>query len=172
MLKTIKINGSRRKTKMTFAIKLKIQSAGKVANLALNSASSDDMDRVISLLSVLFDIPFNDNFQVEGADLAPVIEPLPLVKTIAAHFRPQKLTDVEPEFYKTGIKVDEDGTKRYKCRYTCRCGKRGNHYIPLRTEEVCCHECGEVLDVLLATGGVNASGIPERDDFGNFYFAD
>jgi hypothetical protein len=168
MLKTIKINGSRRKTKMTFAIKLKIQSAGKVANLSLNSASSDDMDRVISLLTALFDIPLKvATLEATKEELHPTVETFAHA-SVTSHLTPKD----EPEFYKTGIKVDEDGTKRYKCRYTCRCGKRGNHYIPLRTEEVCCHECGELLDVLLATGEVNDSGIPERDEFGNFYFAD
>jgi hypothetical protein len=77
----------------------------------------------------------------------------------------------EPEFYKTGIKIDEDGTKRYKCRYTCKCGKKGNHYIPLKTEKVTCFDCGEPLKVSLAVGEVDAHGVPVRDDFGNYFTA-
>jgi hypothetical protein len=78
----------------------------------------------------------------------------------------------EPEFYKTGIKVDDDGTKRYKCRYNCHCGAKGNHYIPLKTVEVNCHECGQPLKVALATGEVDASRVPVRDSFGNYYIAE
>jgi hypothetical protein len=173
-LKTIKTNGFRRKTKMAFAIKLKIQSADKVANLALNSASSNDMDRVISLLSALFNIPLKGNFQeVKQKDATPLKAVLhPTVETFAhaavtSHLTPKD----EPEFYKTGIKVDEDGTKRYKCRYTCECGKKGNHYIPLKTVDVTCHECDYLLDVSLATGKVDALGIPVRDKNGNFFIA-
>lgn len=77
----------------------------------------------------------------------------------------------EPEYYKTGIKIDADGTKRYKCRYTCSCGKQGNHYIPLKTQEVPCFECKEPLEVTLAAGEVDPLGVPVRDNFGNFYVA-
>lgn len=81
-------------------------------------------------------------------------------------------TSGEPEWWTTGIKIDEDGTKRYKCRYQCTCGKKGNHYIPLKVEEVPCFECDAPLQVRLATGQVEANGIPERDDWGNYYVAD
>lgn len=77
----------------------------------------------------------------------------------------------EPEFYRTGIKTDEDGTKRYKCRYWCKCGEKGNHYIPLGTTEIKCHSCDNSIPLKPATLEVNKDGVPGRDDFGNFFLA-
>lgn len=82
-----------------------------------------------------------------------------------------KKKEEQPEYWKTGIKVDDGGLKRYKCRYQCSCGKQGNHYIPLKVEEVPCFECDEPLKVELATGAVDALGIPKRDSYGNYYMA-
>ncbi|MDY0395406.1 hypothetical protein RWE15_14395 [Virgibacillus halophilus] len=74
-----------------------------------------------------------------------------------------------PEHWKTGIKTDSDGTKRYKCRYWCECGNKGNHYIPVDTPDVQCHECGIYIDVEPATQDINDEGVPARDDYGNFF---
>lgn len=77
----------------------------------------------------------------------------------------------EPEYWRTGIKEDEDGTKRYKCRYWCSCGEKGNHYIPLDTEVVSCHACEGRMAVETATFERDKDGVPVRDDFGNFFIA-
>lgn len=79
--------------------------------------------------------------------------------------------DDEPEHWKTGIKEDEDGTKRYKCRYWCSCGDKGNHYIPIGTSTVYCRSCDEEMSVETATFEEDKDGIPERDDYGNFFIA-
>lgn len=76
-----------------------------------------------------------------------------------------------PEHWRTGIKTDEDGTKRYKCRYFCECGGESNHYIPLETNWVDCRECGASMPVEEATSNVDENGVPERDGFGNFFVA-
>ncbi|GGJ51173.1 hypothetical protein [Virgibacillus salexigens] len=77
----------------------------------------------------------------------------------------------KPDHWITGIKTDEDGSKRYKCRYWCECGGKGNHYIPLDVEEVECRDCGDFIDVYPATDEIDQEGVPERDDFGNFFVA-
>lgn len=77
----------------------------------------------------------------------------------------------EPEWYKTGIKIMDDGEKRYKCRFECECGRKGNHYIEKGALEVPCFDCNAPLEVQLATGIVDARGIPERDGWGNYYVA-
>ncbi|RKD22570.1 hypothetical protein BEP19_09930 [Ammoniphilus oxalaticus] len=86
-------------------------------------------------------------------------------ETIDAEYEPGR-----PEHWDTGIKVDEDGTERYKCRYWCYCGKRGNRYIPLGTDVVHCHDCELEIDVEAATDEIK-DGIPARNDFGNFFEA-
>lgn len=77
----------------------------------------------------------------------------------------------EPEYWKTGIKVDEDGTQRYKCHYWCECGKQGNHYIEMGSLDTECHECGAAIDVEPATKKTDKDGVPERDTWGNFFIA-
>lgn len=77
----------------------------------------------------------------------------------------------EPEHWKTGIKVDEDGTKRYKCHYVCGCGSKGRRYIPLDFDFVYCRDCESELDVYPAAESVGTDGIPDRDGFGNFFVA-
>lgn len=85
----------------------------------------------------------------------------------------EKPTDADPEHWKTGIKVDEDGTKRYKCHYRCKCGDKGNRYIPLDFDFIYCRACDAEIDVKPATttGKVDADGAPERDAFGCFFTA-
>ncbi|EZV56806.1 hypothetical protein V074_02727 [Staphylococcus aureus 2010-60-1240-1] len=56
--------------------------------------------------------------------------------------------DNVPEFYKTGIK-DEDGIKRYKCRYICdSCNDKGTKYINDYKNMVSCRKCGQGLKVI------------------------
>ncbi|MFL0365364.1 hypothetical protein ACH0BF_20360 [Pseudobacillus sp. 179-B 2D1 NHS] len=86
----------------------------------------------------------------------------------------EKSTDTsmeEPEHWRTGIKIDEDGTKRYKCRYWCSCGNKGNHYVPLDAEYTYCHECDKDIPVETATFEIDKDGIPGRDEYGNFFIA-
>jgi hypothetical protein len=177
---------------MMYALKLNIKSSDKVANLSINSASQNDMDQVISLLTALFQVELGEvkpvkipdqvvkvNLYGKEISKSTVSRKLPLIESSRTEMVSlgEKLQEAlkpkleEPEFYKTGIKIDEDGTKRYKCRYTCGCGKKGNHYIPLKTHEVTCHECDQPLDVWLAADKVDALGIPVRDGFGNYYIA-
>jgi hypothetical protein len=76
----------------------------------------------------------------------------------------------DPDYFKTGIKVKE-GVKHYKTRYYCKnrkCGHKGNHYLPERTEFTYCHQCEEKLLVREAS----ENGFPNRDEWGNFYVAD
>lgn len=77
----------------------------------------------------------------------------------------------EPEHWKTGIQVSEDGTKRYRAYYWCDCGNKGKRYIPKDKEFLHCHSCNEKLYVDAATLELDNEGLPKRDKFGNFYVA-
>jgi hypothetical protein len=77
-----------------------------------------------------------------------------------------------PSWWHTGIKVDGDGTRRYRCRYECpACGDKGKRYIPLGTKTIQCRKCEAELKVVTATGMWDATGIPCRDTWGNFFIA-
>lgn len=79
-----------------------------------------------------------------------------------------------PEWYETGIKL-KDGVPHYRTRYWCQndlCKNQGNHYVPLNATTTACHDCGLELELRPAIGIVGADGIPERDQFGNFFRAD
>lgn len=176
---------------MSLAIRLKIQSADTTANLSLSSADQTDMDQVMNLLSSLFQVELKavkgiklpeDQIKatINGVEIASKVKKkLPIIASSRTEMVSvgDKLQEAlnkkadEPEFFRTGIKVDEDGIKRFKCRYTCQCGKKANHYIPLKTEEVHCHDCESPLEVILATGEVDATGTPVRDEYGNYYTA-
>jgi hypothetical protein len=182
--------------KMTYALKLTLKTAEKSANLFLESATQAEQAQVIQLLQSLFGSEVkkvNMTLPVMGKpvktpDIKPSVMFDPKVEQVTAKVsRKLPLIDstrsdivslgdklqeaLEPEFWKTGIKVDEDGSKRYKCRYSCPCGTKANHYVPLKTSEVNCHECDQPLQLSLAAGAVDASGVPVRDEFGNFYVA-
>jgi hypothetical protein len=77
----------------------------------------------------------------------------------------------KPEYWVTGIKVNHEGLKKYKCRYWCECGSQSNHFIPLGTMTVDCHECGNEIDVMPATFNFDGDGVPDRDNYGNFFVA-
>ncbi|GKV66729.1 MULTISPECIES: hypothetical protein [unclassified Sporosarcina] len=82
----------------------------------------------------------------------------------------EQLIDGKPAYFITGIKVDLYGRKRYKCRYTCECGNKGNHYIPLGTDYVTCHVC-EYHNYVEPAGRVGKDGVPARDKRGNYFIA-
>lgn len=74
----------------------------------------------------------------------------------------------QPEFVITGIKIDPDGRKRYRCRYHCViCYQKGTHYIYEGSSEVRCHSCRVGMPVKAA----HPEGFPNRDTKGNFYRA-
>lgn len=76
-----------------------------------------------------------------------------------------------PEYWVTGIKVNSEGKKKYKCRYWCECGSQSNHFVLPGTETIRCHECKSEIDVMPASFNFDGDGIPLRDNFGNFYVA-
>lgn len=77
----------------------------------------------------------------------------------------------EQDHWKSGIKVDDDGTERYRCYYWCDCGSKGKRYIHEQDELVSCRECGNEIYVEAATPNYQDNGLPERDKFGNFFIA-
>jgi hypothetical protein len=97
---------------------------------------------------------------------------LPVNPTTEEHLKFKGLTkenkqDDHPEWYKTGIKT-KDGRNHYKCRYECPiCDNKGNHYIPSNITGVNCHECDAKMDVYYA----HDAGLPNRDEFGNYFIA-
>lgn len=77
-------------------------------------------------------------------------------------------TEEVPEFVLTGLKVDDDGRKRYRCRYHCViCNNRATHYIFEASTEIKCHSCRMPMPVKAA----HPEGFPNRDTKGNFYRA-
>lgn len=73
-----------------------------------------------------------------------------------------------PEFVRTGIKIDPDGVKRYRCHYKCTaCWNRGNHFIFVNSTSTWCHRCQHELVVQPA----HPEGFPNKDSFGNFFSA-
>jgi hypothetical protein len=77
-------------------------------------------------------------------------------------------TDDQPEWIRTGIKVDPDGRKRYRCRYHCViCNYRANHYIYENSTEIKCHSCGMAMPVSPA----HPDGFPNADTHNNFFRA-
>ncbi|MED4914350.1 hypothetical protein [Parageobacillus thermoglucosidasius] len=77
-----------------------------------------------------------------------------------------------PSWWYTGIKVAGDGTNTYRCYYKCpSCGDKGKRYIPLDTKTIQCRNCEAELKVVTAVGMWDATGIPVRDTWGNFFIA-
>ena len=72
----------------------------------------------------------------------------------------------------TGIKQTERGPT-YQCYYRCPCGNKGRIYIPKDRKTVKCGADGQILKVRPATPFKDPkTGLPARDQWGNFYFAD
>jgi hypothetical protein len=79
-----------------------------------------------------------------------------------------KAVDDQPEWVRTGIKIDPDGRKRYRCRYHCViCNYRETHYIFEASTEIKCHSCRMPMPVKAA----HPDGFPAQDTHGNFYRA-
>ncbi len=75
-------------------------------------------------------------------------------------------TNDQPEWVATGIKIDEDGTKRYRCRYQCPiCYHKGSHYIYDSSKETWCHSCRMRMKVSPA----HPEGFPNTDTHNNFF---
>jgi hypothetical protein len=75
--------------------------------------------------------------------------------------------DQQPEFVRTGIKINNDGTKRYKLYYICsKCDHTGNHYIYDFSKHTWCHSCKFEMLVYPATPDYLT-----RDTKGNFFRA-
>lgn len=72
----------------------------------------------------------------------------------------------QPDYYKTGI-IEEDGTKKYKCRMHCDCGNNQNLYISKDSKKVDCPKCGKVHQKRDA----KKQGFPTRDKWGNYFIA-
>lgn len=79
----------------------------------------------------------------------------------------KEMSSEKSHFY-TGIKVDDDGQKRYQCRYICpNCKTKSKHYVYTDEKEIDCHECGEHMEVKSIE---DYAGV-EKDNFNNFYYA-
>lgn len=73
----------------------------------------------------------------------------------------------QPSYIETGIKIDDDGTKRYRMRYKCLCGNVGTHYIYIDSTSTFCHSCKSSMKVFPA----HPENFPNTDTFGNFFRA-
>lgn len=70
-----------------------------------------------------------------------------------------------PEHYLTGIKVYDDGSQRYRCRYICpNCNTKENKYIAKYFEYIECRNCNQKLSVDWVEDTHNV----EHDIFHNF----
>lgn len=81
------------------------------------------------------------------------------------------LTDL-PDWQKTGIKYDEYGNERKKCRYICNhCGKAGNRYVRDRESVIFCHDCNEKMTVkrMIDEYGVECDEYKNHAYAGAFY---
>lgn len=73
-----------------------------------------------------------------------------------------------PEHYITGVKVSENGNKRYKCRYICtHCDTKENKYIEKYFEYILCRVCNKKMYVNWVEDNHNA----KQDNFNNFAYA-
>lgn len=85
-----------------------------------------------------------------------------------------KTTSDQPEWVTTGIKIGENGNKRYRCRYHCTvCNHRGSHYIYEDSKETWCHSCRTKLKVSPAhpEGFRKEDGSMNHDTYTNFFRA-
>lgn len=71
------------------------------------------------------------------------------------------------EYIQTGIKISEDGLKRYKLHYICSsCNHRGVHYVFEYSKDTWCHSCKYMMQIYPAH-----PELMERDSRGNFFRA-
>lgn len=64
-----------------------------------------------------------------------------------------------------------DGVTGYQAHYWCGCGDEGNRYILPTYKYLKCHVCQTKLSIEPATFDISADGLPEPDNFGNFFVA-
>lgn len=77
-----------------------------------------------------------------------------------------------PDWQKTGIKYDEYGNERKKCRYVCNhCGNVGNRYVRDKESVVFCHDCNEKMTVkrMIDEYGVECDEYKNHAYAGEFY---
>lgn len=77
------------------------------------------------------------------------------------------LTEDSPDHYKSGIILETDGTKKYKCRLHCECNNNQNVYIEPNEKNVECPNCNKNHKVRNA----KEQGFPIRDSWGNYFIA-
>lgn len=90
-----------------------------------------------------------------------------ILGAITAQEEPPKPED----HWETGIQYkDFNGvqTPTYRTYYKCPNGHKGKRYIPAGRDIVHCHTCNTKIGVRLA----HENGLPNRDQWGNFYMAD
>lgn len=77
-----------------------------------------------------------------------------------------------PDWQKTGIKYDEYGNERKKCRYVCsHCGNAGNRYVRDKESVIFCHDCNEKMTVkrMIDEYGVECDEYKNHAYAGEFY---
>ena len=109
--------------------------------------------------------------QVPAPSVSKVLPKIDGNRTLAVTIAETLEAKEVQEHWKTGIKVDEDGTKRYQSYYWCDCGSKGKRFVKKDAETLKCRECDQEIYIDPATLEVSNDGIPVRDKFGNFYIA-
>jgi hypothetical protein len=166
---------------------LQIQAGEKVRKLVVNQVSKENEIAVIEGLLNFLDESLTVAEKAPGLSEITLIDAYNAVDLEAAKAERKiekslKVAEEKPQeeqpnldndqnYWETGIKIDDDGTKRYKCRYWCKCGSKKNRYIKLGTETIKCFDCLIPIDVMPATHNFDGDGVPEQDDFGNFFVA-
>lgn len=82
----------------------------------------------------------------------------------------RKLKSEERKRKNFGMKVKDDGNKRYQLYYICdeeNCGHKGKRYVPKGSVYTNCHECGHRMNIRHATD----KGFGFKDEFSNYYIA-
>lgn len=77
---------------------------------------------------------------------------------------------IPQEHWETGIKI-VDGVNKYRTHYWCDCGSKGRRYVDIKDETLKCRDCEKELYIEDATPNLQENGLPERDNFGNFFIA-
>ncbi len=165
-------------------IKITITNGDKKAELEMSNA--DQLDKLLIIQSVfkLFEIELDviettreykkiaktyDGFFKSIQSEEPTIQTKQINTEDIAKQYEEGLTQIEEEkletqYYSSGTK-ERDGQIVYLCRYECHvCNDRGNHYLPMETQEVRCRSCKTVLKVYPA----HPDGFEQRDTHGNF----
>lgn len=105
----------------------------------------------------------SDNVQPSVSKALPKIDDQRSLQTPIRELIPK-------EHWMTGIKTD-DGGERYQTYYWCDCGSKGKHFVRIEDKTVICRDCGTELYLEDASPITQENGLPERDNFGNFFIA-